>query len=121
MILFMDRNHTNIYDILASKFEPEKPLKVYKAISVSERGVFYLANMNPEREAVVFAVDGVIIKEGCKCDKLLLSRDTADDNSWFSHFIELKGSDVNHAIEQLEATICNPLFRNKTISKNLPE
>ena len=38
--------------------------------------------------------------DGLRCDKLLLSADELEER-----FVELKGTDVKHAIEQLESTI----------------
>jgi hypothetical protein len=47
-------------------------------------------------------VDGCVIKNALACDFLVINwRDR-------KHFVELKGKDVDHAYEQLEATI--PLF-----------
>ena len=57
--------------------------------------------LNPQRlpyERV--DVDGCIIKEGVRCDKLLLSADEREER-----YVELKGTDVMHAIDQLEETI----------------
>ncbi|MDD6473331.1 MAG: hypothetical protein PUF62_09940 [Bacteroidales bacterium] len=45
-------------------------------------------------------VDGCTIKEGVRCDKLLISADEREER-----YVELKGTDVMHAIEQLEETI----------------
>ena len=45
-------------------------------------------------------VDGCTIKEGVRCDKLLLSADEREER-----YVELKGTDVMHAIDQLEETI----------------
>lgn len=45
-------------------------------------------------------VDGCIIKDGVRCDKMLLSQDEREE-----YYVELKGTDVVHAIEQLKATI----------------
>ena len=45
-------------------------------------------------------VDGCVIKEGNKCDFLLVSNEYGDQ-----YFVELKGEDVNHAVEQLEASM----------------
>ena len=57
--------------------------------------------LNPQRlpyERV--DVDGCTIKEGVRCDKLLLSTDEREER-----YVELKGTDVMHAIDQLEETI----------------
>ncbi|MGN0234623.1 MAG: hypothetical protein ACI4B5_09405 [Bacteroidaceae bacterium] len=45
-------------------------------------------------------VDGCTIKDGIRCDKLLLSADEREER-----YVELKGTDVVHAIDQLEKTI----------------
>lgn len=67
-------------------------------ISLKEKkSNFVLAN--PDRKEITeVKVDGCAIKEGCKCDFLLL-------DGTFEYFIELKGSDVKHAVEQLKASI----------------
>lgn len=57
--------------------------------------------MNPQRlpyERV--DVDGCTINDGVRCDKLLLSADEREER-----YVELKGTDVMHAIDQLEETI----------------
>lgn len=46
-----------------------------------------------------YRVDGVIIKEGNKCDFLLLNEDKKT-----AYLIELKGSDLSWAAKQLQAT-----------------
>ncbi len=50
-------------------------------------------------------VDGCQITNGIRCDYLLIAKD-------IEHFIELKGQDINHAIEQIISTI-------KTLSSNI--
>lgn len=45
-------------------------------------------------------VDGCALTQGQRCDHLLCSADEQEER-----FVELKGSDVPHAIEQLKATI----------------
>lgn len=45
-------------------------------------------------------VDGCVLKEGNKCDFLLVSDEYGDQ-----YFIELKGEDLNHAVTQLETSI----------------
>ena len=46
-------------------------------------------------------VDGCALTNGQRCDNLLCSADEHEER-----YVELKGSDVPHAIEQLRATIC---------------
>lgn len=56
---------------------------------------------NPQRRSYKCVdVDGCTIKDGIKCDKLLLSADEHEER-----YVELKGTDVMHAIDQLEETI----------------
>ncbi|MDE5874289.1 MAG: hypothetical protein K2H15_01480 [Muribaculaceae bacterium] len=62
-------------------------------------------------ESAVFQIDGNVIKDGQKCDKLLLVRYQDSFDNGTAVFIELKGKGISHAIEQLEATIKNSLFR----------
>lgn len=57
--------------------------------------------LNPNHELYQkVQVDGCTITDGIKCDKLLLSADEHEER-----YVELKGTDVMHAIDQLEATI----------------
>lgn len=56
---------------------------------------------NPDRHLYKrVQVDGCAIHEGEKCDNLLCSADEREER-----YVELKGSDVPHAIDQLRATI----------------
>lgn len=57
--------------------------------------------LNPNHELYQkVQVDGCTITDGMKCDKLLLSADEHEER-----YVELKGTDVMHAIDQLESTI----------------
>lgn len=47
-------------------------------------------------------IDGCAVTQGLRCDFLMTSDDEREE-----HFIELKGTDVKHAIEQLKASISN--------------
>ena len=109
--------NNSIIDQLQSSFVPDQPRMLRKHLTVKERGVEYRAKVDPERETIVFQVDGDIIKEGNKCDKLILSEDTSLHNSYKAHFVELKGRDIPHAVLQLEATLENDLFKERSISK----
>ncbi|MBE9143286.1 hypothetical protein [Planktothrix mougeotii] len=60
---------------------------------------------NPNQFKVcVVQVDGCAIKEGQRCDYLVIP-DKQDIKRTLEIYIELKGSKILHAIEQLEATI----------------
>jgi hypothetical protein len=55
---------------------------------------------NPDRRRLRrIQVDGCLQFDGVKCDFLVISECATE------HFVELKGSDVRHATEQLDATI----------------
>lgn len=57
--------------------------------------------INPQRLTYKrVAVDGCALKEGVKCDNMLCSADELEER-----YIELKGQDIKHAIEQLATTI----------------
>ena len=57
----------------------------------NKRKVIFL---NPQRTSYkCVVVDGCTIKDGIKCDKLLLSSDEHEE-----YYVELKGTDVMHAI-----------------------
>lgn len=103
---------SNIYETLSKSYPPEQGLAIRKRISTSEKGVKYLANVESEgRKSAVFQVDGCIITSGNKCDKLILVASTPNATEEYDGcFVELKGSNISHAIDQLEATINNPIF-----------
>ena len=55
---------------------------------------------NPNQHLLTkITVDGCQITEGVKCDYLIL------DHCQNEYFVELKGKDLPHAVEQLEASI----------------
>ena len=69
----------------------------------SENGCKHEAK-TPDKKAIrQFKVDGEVFPKGHdpeRCDWLLL-----DDTKGNAYYIELKGSDIPHAIEQIESTI----------------
>lgn len=69
----------------------------------------YVLSLEPKMQGWRYQVDSYIITEGGKCDALIL---VEDGNAFAEVFVELKGSDVSHAITQLEETLKNGLFRN---------
>ena len=74
----------------------------------SEKRSRYALSLDPKMEGWRYQVDGYIIKEGDKCDALILVKDGDD---FAEVFVELKGGDVSHAITQLEETLKNDLFK----------
>lgn len=99
----------------AEGYAPEQVLKVRAKVCVSENGKRYLLTTNNKEESVVYAVDGNIVKEGLKCDKLILlkrSAKGAKPEQWTEVFVELKGVDTNHAIDQLRQTLKKAIFKH---------
>lgn len=98
-----------------SGYEAEKTIAKCEKISLKERSTVYVLQMVPKMDCAAYQVDGYIIKgaDKDKCDKLVLAAN--DNNEMVSVFVELKGSDVAHAVKQLDATLSYPLFaRNRT-------
>jgi hypothetical protein len=55
---------------------------------------------NPGRQQIRRVhVDGCVITDGVRCDYLIIGQDNSE------YFVELKGSDIEHAVKQLETTI----------------
>lgn len=101
--------------LLAEGYAPEQVLQIRAKVSVSENGKRYLLATNGKEESVVYAVDGNIVKEGLKCDKLVLVKRSAKDvtpEQWTEAFVELKGVDTDHAIDQLRQTLKKAIFKH---------
>ena len=94
-------------------FDPEQTLQERKEIVVKEKGKEYRLTLEPQKLCAAYQVDGHIIKEGNKCDKLVVA--VVDKDRWVETFVELKGRDTEHAIKQLETTIQNTVFAHPTI------
>lgn len=97
--------------------QPEQGWNKRKSISVGERGQVYRATFSQNYLSAVYAIDGGIIKDYniTKCDKLILL--DFNDQTLFELFVELKGGNIQHAIEQVEATLNNPLFKDFAVKK----
>ena len=50
-----------------------------------------------------------------KCDKLILIE--TENQKWCEVFVELKGQNITHAIEQLEKTLQNSLFKDANVTE----
>ncbi len=108
--------YNSTYELLMSEgYVPEQEVCVRAMITVSENGKKYQLTTNGNEQSVVYAVDGVIVKEGSRCDKLVLVKRSAKEvtpERWTESFVELKGTDVNHAIEQLRQTLKKSIFKH---------
>lgn len=108
---------TSTFEVLTSSgFDPEKSLESRKVMVTAEEGKKYTLAIADEKESVLFQVDGEIIRKGLRCDKLILVKLCAEQGNeeWAEIFVELKGKDVAHAIEQLKATIVNKIFKHES-------
>lgn len=86
-------------------FMPQQPWKKRVTVSCGEEGKMYVAKTQENTYCCVHRVDGVIIgPEQPKCDYLMLVRDK-ENKPIGESFIEIKGGEIMHAVEQLEATL----------------
>lgn len=78
------------------------------------QGKSQITFLNPERLSIrKVEVDGCAITEGLRCDYLLIEPTTNHE-----HYIELKGSDVPHALKQIIQTILQLSAEAKTHPKS---
>ena len=104
-----DNTHSTLK---AAGYKPEQELSVRKIVATSEHGKRYHLSVSQSKRSSLFQIDGYIVSEGKRCDKLVLV-EKAKDN-WAEIFVELKGVDVPSGIEQLRACLENPLFKHPT-------
>ena len=103
----------NTYSTLKeSGYSPEQELSARKIVATSEQGKRYHLNVSQSKRSSIFQIDGYIISEGKRCDKLVLI-EKAEDN-WTEIFVELKGVDIASGVEQLKTCLDNPLFKHHT-------
>ena len=82
------------------KFKPNCTTEITDRILVLEENKRKCVFSNPQNNILTkVVVDGCQITEGVKCDFLVL------DHNANEYFVELKGKDIPHALEQLESTI----------------
>lgn len=95
---------------------PVQPWMVRKLVSVSENGKTYLLPLYPQKNSAVYQIDGDIIQTGRKCDKLVAA---IENQAGVSIFVELKGKDICHAIDQLESTLNHNYFKVRNKNKDI--
>ena len=98
--------------LMSSGFLPQQEWMQRTLISVKENGKKYILKVSENCFSSVFQIDGCIIREGEKCDKLILCEVTPNSITLNEVFVELKGCDVSHAIKQLEATLQCPTLKH---------
>jgi hypothetical protein len=93
-------------------FKPEQDLSIRKIVSTSELGKRYHLNVSESKRSALFKIDGYVVSEGKRCDKLILVEKA--ENNWAEIFVELKGVDIASGVEQLKACLDNSLFKHLT-------
>lgn len=91
--------------------EPCQSLRPRSIVTVTEKGKTYRASIPNGLDSAVFHIDGDIIREGTRCDAFLVALPNAPKDKGIASFVELKGVDISHAVDQIEETIKNMLFR----------
>jgi len=103
--------------LIAKGFVPHHQLAQRKELSLKENRTKYVMNLCSNCLTVSFRVDGQIIEEGDKCDYVVLAEHDPVSHLWKEIFVELKGTDVEHAISQLEASLGADILKNPMISQ----
>lgn len=109
----------SLYDILNKSHNPNLPLAERTSLSLKEQRTIYRLEFSTRRACASFHIDGDIIKNGLKCDFLVLAKqeESSVSNYWKAIFVELKGTDIEHALKQLDATMSNSKFKHHTINE----
>ena len=98
------KTYGSTHECLTSEgYAPEQTLQVRAKISVSENGKRYLLATGGKEESVVYAVDGIFVTEGQRCDKLVLvkrSKKEVMPEQWTESFVELKVAYKMHGLIQ---------------------
>lgn len=91
-------------------FTPHHKRVARSQIRLHEMATTYVLSFKPETDSCAFQIDGNIIKDSItdKCDYVVLA---CHDDSWAEIFVELKGSNIAHAIAQIRASINHPTFK----------
>ena len=82
------------------------PLNGYKSLCQEQQAIIVSSEQGRQHWAVNsdrcfvthYQIDGAVIRTGLRCDYLLINEDKSD-----AYLIELKGTDIVHAVDQLEA------------------
>ena len=111
----------SLHTLLSKSFSPKHELADRANLSLKENKTVYRLDFGKRRKCVAYQVDGNIIQDGNKCDYLILARQDdvhPNDESWKSIFVELKSkNNVLHALEQLDATLDNKIFRHQSVNE----
>lgn len=97
-------------------YMPCIPLDMRERLSLKEERTTYVLKCAKKAPITCFKVDGYIITEGRKCDYMILVQDILVPNLFMQILVELKGTDVAHAISQLESSLTNHLLQHNSIN-----
>jgi len=86
-----------------------------KIVSVSENKRKFMVNNKSLFTINKVTVDDCYITSGLKCDFLF---EVIDEELKEVFYVELKGSDISHGIQQLEATVKHCLSIHKTVPRS---
>lgn len=102
-------------NLIRKGYETEQVLQSRKQVSTQEQDKKYMLAIQGDFPSAVFQVDGYIIKSNLKCDKLVMVQTSTEPaETWTQIFVELKGHDSVHGMEQLLATAKNSIFTSTT-------
>ncbi len=110
----------SLFTELLKDHNPILPLAQRKNLSLKEKQTVYRLEFNQRVECGCFQIDGDIIKTGNKCDFLVLAQENESNNKeerWKEVFVELKGTDVEHALVQLDASMSHSKMKHSSISE----
>lgn len=109
----------DLYSALSRIDSPMQSARARKIISVSENNVCYRLDPEAGSQSAVFRIDNGLIRDTSryKCDYLVLLASDRNKNDITEIFVELKGTDIPHAIDQVGATIDDRIFRHASFDK----
>lgn len=109
----------SLYSVLSRNHTPALPLAERKNLSLKEQQTLYRLEFDRRRSSVVFHIDGDIVKDGNKCDFLVLAKqkETSSEEDWKAIFVELKGTDVVHALTQLDASMSDSRLKHPSVKE----
>lgn len=115
----MSNNASSCYAYLCEKgYTPKSQLKIRRTLVCKENGVTYRLDNLDGCESAEFLIDGNIINgDTPRCDRLLLIKygtPTTNLEQWVQIFVELKGGDIERAVEQIVTTVSNSMFNHST-------
>lgn len=109
----------SLHSELVMTHTPKLPLAQRENLSLKEEQTVYRLFFDRRRACSSFRVDGDIITAGNKCDYIVLAKKSEDvnDSTWDAIFVELKGTDVEHALKQLDGAMSNSKLQHPTVTE----